>query len=276
MRHSIRSLLGRSLRTVQSPRRLRVEELERRDTPTPMASTLYVNDNWVDVNGGSLVAGDTVTSTEPGAPVSAIFGTNAFKTINSAIAAATPYATVQVLQGTYTENVTIDKPLALLGAQNGVAVGGRTIGGAAESVIVAPDKIVTGKTSTTNTNDVIRILADDVIVDGFTVSGNTKSVAGISNTPVTGSPFDAHYLTISNDFIRNAIDDISLATLSSAYVQNNSIEVAKNGIGIQVASQTGNSSAAVYVIANTVYAAAGVIAKGDQYCPAICRITTAV
>ena len=81
----------------------------------------------------SAAATLTVNDDTAGAgPAGATCATPGFPTISAAVAAASPGDTVAVCAGTYTESVTVDKELTLLGAQAGVDARGRV----AEEAIV--------------------------------------------------------------------------------------------------------------------------------------------
>ena len=84
-------------------------------------------------------------------------------TIGAAVSAAVAGDTVTVAAGTYSEVVTLSKTLTLRGAQAGIDA--RTRSGS-ESVIGSPD----GRTELT-------ISANDVVVDGFTIQGNTNVIS---------------------------------------------------------------------------------------------------
>lgn len=85
--------------------------------------------------------------------------TGMFSTINAGVAAANTYDTVRVQPGTYNEVVVINKTIQLLGAQAGVDARNRS----------GPESIVTGS----DISGIIQVNADNVVVDGFTVIGNT-------------------------------------------------------------------------------------------------------
>jgi hypothetical protein len=100
-----------------------------------------------------------------------IVGPGFIPTITAGIAAASDFDTVRVLPGTYSENIVVDKTIQLLGAQAGVDARTRT--GAPESIIEG-----TGARP-------FQVTADNVVIDGFTVQGNTLG-HGISVGNVSG------------------------------------------------------------------------------------------
>src|SRR5205085_5645285 len=102
--------------------------------------------------------------------------------IQRGVDAASAGNTVNVEAGTYTEAVTVNKTLTLLGAQRGVDA--RTRGAVPESNVNGPG----GSFS---------LAANNVVLDGFTVQGTT-----------TGAPFGAGVVTsasFSGYAIRNNI-----------------------------------------------------------------------
>lgn len=83
-------------------------------------------------------------------------GGGCFLSIQAAIDAAAPGDVIDVAPGTYNEQVAINKTITLRGANAGIDARSRT--GAGESII-------------THADGPVQILADDVVVDGFTIQG---------------------------------------------------------------------------------------------------------
>jgi hypothetical protein len=141
--------------------------------------------NWyVDPAGN-----DSNTCTAPG-PASAC------KTITAAIGKASAGDTINVAIGLYNEQVQITKTLTLLGAQNGVDA--RTRSGA-ESTI-------------DNACGPVQIMADKVVLDGFTIQGSTLPdpcfLAGIWTNPGFSGTHGGHQ--ILNNIVQNNISGIEL------------------------------------------------------------------
>jgi hypothetical protein len=169
---------------------LGVELLEERSL---LAANVFMNDNWdlVADNGaiGVLDAGDVVQNnndTLNTGGVIATYGVDAFGTITTgavtganpsfdniqeAIAATDIGGTLNVLEGTYTENFTLGKSINMLGAQAGVDARGRV---ATETILSSP-----GGAGTT------MLLVTGVAgssIDGFTFSGSTRAIESSSGT----------------------------------------------------------------------------------------------
>jgi nitrous oxidase accessory protein NosD len=121
---------------------------------------------------------------------------DACMTINAAIAKASPGDSINVAIGLYNEQVQITKSLTLLGAQAGVDA--RTRSGS-ESVI-------------DNACGPVQIMANSVVLDGFTIQGSTSSdpcfIAGIWTNPGFSGTHGGHQ--ILNNIIQNNILGIEL------------------------------------------------------------------
>ena len=116
----------------------------------------------------------------------------AYSTIQSAVTAASPGATIYVCAGTYAESPTIDKPLVLLGAQYDVDA--RTRDGSYETVVNGSGGISYSAGATTGT------------LNGFTVTGYQGSVAAI-DAQGTGSSW-----SFLNDIVDASNGGIALNT----------------------------------------------------------------
>jgi len=103
----------------------------------------------------------------------------AFSTIQAAINAASPGDTIKVCPGVYTEQVYVDKPLSLLGAQAGMDARTRAVAPAMESVII-PD-VSSPDPSAGPFVVLIYVDADDVTIDGFTLDGDNPSLTSSVN-----------------------------------------------------------------------------------------------
>jgi hypothetical protein len=153
--------------------------------------------------------------------------TNACKTIMGAVTKASANDTINVAIGLYNEQVQIGKTLTLLGAQNGVDA--RTRSGS-ESTI-------------DNACGPVQIMADKVVIDGFTIQGSTMSdpcfLAGIWTNPGFSGTHGGHQ--ILNNIIQNNISGIELdndgtfaTKVQGNLIQNNNNPGPGAGNGIQV------------------------------------------
>jgi hypothetical protein len=165
---------------------------DRTDTPTEAAPTLLAQfsqpvDLVVDDDGlASITDCNALTPT--------------FPTINLAIMAASPGQKIGVCPGVYNEMVNINKDnLTLLGAKSGVDARTRAFVLTDESVI-------------NNTCGPVQIMADNDVLDGFTVQGSTMSdpcfIAGIWSNPGFSGTHGGH--TILNNIVQNNISGIEL------------------------------------------------------------------
>ena len=158
---------------------------------------------------------------------------------------------VHVEAGTYAENILINKPLTLLGAQAGQDANARFatfINGpngpkASQSV----ESIITAPSVDTANNDLVRIVSDDVTVDGFVVDGNNPSLGTSGALKINGAgPYvDA----------RNGIDTLDPATggqaVNGLLIENNIVQnVAHDGIALINPSNTSAVSSGSLVTGN--------------------------
>jgi nitrous oxidase accessory protein NosD len=132
-----------------------------------------------------------------------------YATIQDAVDAAAPGATIDVDAGVYPELVTVFKPLTLHGAEAGVDARAGARGGSGETVVRGESFGGGVRTSA------FRITADGVTLDGFTVQDNTSSgtfgAGVVIDELVSGS-------TIVNNIIQNNVSGLFLAN-SSATLQ---------------------------------------------------------
>jgi hypothetical protein len=130
-----------------------------------------------------------------------------YSTIQAAVNAAAAGNTITVDAGTYNETVTINKTLTLKGAKAGIDARTRSTSG--ESIV-------------SNVNGAFRINAKGVILDGFTVQGETSQAdltgAGIVMAPtVSGTQ-------LRNNIVQNNVAGVFLANSSATdpcIIQNN-------------------------------------------------------
>lgn len=130
-----------------------------------------------------------------------------YSTIQAAVNAAVAGNTITVDAGTYNETVTVNKTLTLKGAKAGID---------------ARTRATTGESIVSNINGCFRINAKGVILDGFTVQGETSKDdllgAGIVMAPtVSGTQ-------LRNNIVQNNVAGVFLANSSATdacVIQNN-------------------------------------------------------
>jgi parallel beta-helix repeat protein len=157
---------------------------------------------------------------------------NPYQTINDAIAASTDGDTIYVFNGTYVENVWVDKSLTIIG------------NGTGNTTIEAPGG-----------GDVVMVIADMVNITGFTcMSGSngihlfTASNCTISNNNVTNNPYGIVIeSSVNNDIIDNEVFSnwqrgIYVFQSSDNTITNNNVSNA--GTGILVESSSNNNISA--------------------------------
>ena len=132
-----------------------------------------------------------------------------YATIQSAVNAAPTGGTVTVDAGTYAETVTITKRLVVRGAQAGVD--GRTAG--RPTATAATESVVTGGTSGSVRTRAFHVLADDVTIDGFTVTGETDAADALGAGIVIGP--NRSGADVVNDVIRGNVSGLFLANASA-------------------------------------------------------------
>jgi len=160
--------------------------------------------------------------------------TATFTSISAAVAVATAGDTIKVCAGTYNELVQVNKTLTILGAQATVDARTRAVPVTSESVVG-------------NGDGAFQILANNVVIDGFTIQGvnnpqptvPTALGAGIWTNPGFSGTDGGHQ--IRNNIIQNNIIGIELdntglfqTRVERNLIQNNNANAAgaDNGTGI--------------------------------------------
>ena len=163
--------------------------------------------------------------TPAGTPVHDLTSGMNFATIQAAVTAAAANDVILIDAGTYAENVTINKALTLEGAKHGMNADTRFaafVGGKAdptkEAILTTPTNNPLGVNP--GANDLIRVEASGVTIDGLVIDGNNpalgnSTVTGFGNVPIharrgitnidsaTDSPDPAGNLTVENNIIQN-------------------------------------------------------------------------
>ena len=184
---------------------------------------LYVNDNS---NTGNFYTTAVGNDDNPGVPAAP------FRTITKAVTVAQNTNTIFADPGTYAENVTVNKQLTLKGRQAGANVNTRFTGFVSlkantglETVITAPaNNPVNGNPGA---NDLVRVTASGVTIDGFVLDGNNASL------PVSTVLDEASLSIHARRGITNIDNSDGFNPLNNLVVKNNIIQnVAQRGISL--------------------------------------------
>ncbi|HUE73617.1 MAG TPA: CHRD domain-containing protein [Pirellulaceae bacterium] len=213
--------------------------MERRD----LLATLYVDSTPVlggpgadqfTASGGSQVNVGNLTQ-----------GIDLFTTISAAVSAAAPGDVINVADGTYSELVTVNKTLTLLGNQFGIDA--RTRG-------VVSESIVTGNAGTTS----FIVAANDVQIDGFTVRDQTnvnQFGAGVFLQPGTaGTEFRNNIVefNVIGLFLANA-DAGNQTVIERNVFRENNQPGAGSGNGIYLDQFTAGGAVTNVLISNNLF-----------------------
>lgn len=144
-----------------------------------------------------------------------------YKQIQNAIDDAVSGDIIVVGQGTYAENLEINKSLTLKGVRAGIA-GNESDRGSAETFLTAPSGAAA-----------IQIMASDVTIDG--IETDSDILATQNDTPISN-------LVIQNVRSLGATDGINIEDAETAIIENNLIE---GGSGIVVGLFTSSTSAMI-------------------------------
>ena len=142
-----------------------------------------------------------------------------YATIHAAVNAANAGDTIIVRDGTYTENVDVNKSLTI-----------KSENGSVKTVVQAADAL----------DHIFEVTADYVTIKGFTVKKATGEAGGISRSPVAGIfLFNAHYCDILCNNVLNNRDGIYLqASGDSTLKSNNIFTNNRHGIRLGWSSKT--------------------------------------
>lgn len=220
------------------------------------------------VLSGSAVAGASgidPIQPPPGATIVGVASASCastFTTIQAAIDAASPAATLYVCAGTYPESLTIDKPLTLLGAQYGVDA--RTRSAAPETTITGAGGIHYTAGATTGT------------LSGFTLSGYSGGTGEVVASNVgSGWTFTDDIIDVSNGGIYVNTDGIVNPSPSNiadnAFVQATPSWASSGDFGQAVlvwANTANNLSISNNSFTNLSGPGAGINTTGDGSCGA--------
>jgi hypothetical protein len=196
--------------------------------------------------GQSIADADSVTAgSQP-----AIYGYDAFSTIQGAINAVAFGGTTRVNPGTYAESVTVNKSLSLLGPNAGVAGNGVR---SAEAIIMPA---VSGASPYSGTHTtIVTVTASNVTIKGFLIEGAAGLPGGVALTNTGMTPTLTNAMTGIGSFDSGALTGVDVSVyaniptytaIGGLTVQNNIIQdIAYQGIDIGFASNgspSGNSA----------------------------------
>ena len=170
------------------------------------------------------------------------------ETIGAAVAAAMPDDTVEISPGVFSETVIIDKPLAILGANDGISAGADPGLRGAETLIEGGIKVIAGASGTVVSGLRIEQGFDDagvqtgILIDAANVTVRDSVIAGIGIIPAPVPGSHAAKVTANGDgviFSDSRIEDntagLNLEAMAGATLAGNRIE-GNAGEGVHVRS----------------------------------------
>jgi hypothetical protein len=179
-------------------------------------------------------------------PVTNVTLNTHYLTIQAAVTAATATNVIEVCKGTYAETITVDKALTINGPQDNVdadtrfaafvtGVDGPKAAPAIEAIITAPTNNPTS--GNPGANDLFRVLASGVTINGFVIDGNNPAIAGVSGTVLNGVEIDARR-ALTNVSSADVVVPINNLNLQFNILQN----FGQRGISLSGnAASTGNT-----------------------------------
>ena len=222
---------------------------------TDLAS-LYALENQItdglDVSGAGLVrllSGDVflAASSEAASPGS----------LQRAVNLAASADTVYVQAGTYVGNVIVNNPVALIGPNTNLA--GYATGRVAEAII-EPD--VSGANPYSAPLALVEVLASNVTIDGFTLTGQNDTLGGAGNAnavPLTGvaGTYAQAAVAISSYELNSSADltsgnaSASIAAPTNLVIQNNVIEDVSY-IGVDLGRDSNGTASSDIITKNVI------------------------
>gem|GEM_PF-1441947 len=155
-----------------------------------------------------LYLSSTAVQTRANNPVTDITTGNTYATIQAAVTAANPNDVLSVSAGIYAENVTVNKPLTIRGAN--VGINPNTGARAAESIVIP------AVADPTDDNSIFQVTADNVTIDGFTLDGHNGVLNG--GNVINGVTSFVGYA------VANVNSSKALANVNNLIVRNNIIQ----------------------------------------------------
>ena len=217
-------------------------QLRARGPATTISGNTVDDSNTTQTSGGIYVQNTGQTAQQVAAandfsgPTATASGTTGgvFSTIQAAVNNASIGGTVTASAGTFVENVTINKAVTLVGAQSGQDAdvrAGNFVNGKADDTLETVLTTPSNDSSETGGNDLIRVTADGVTIDGLVLDGNNAALApsgamvgtidvdvryAITNLAASsvegtgGASFDANGLLVTNSVIQNTFGGVVL------------------------------------------------------------------
>ena len=191
-------------------------------TPAAQPDFVWVNDDWTisnDTGAAGLSTGDIVY--DSGTNTAAVYGVDGFSSIQAAVNAVNTNGSVDVLAGTYTEQVDIGKNIHVFGA------------GQSNTTLQAPASLVTNFTTSGPNKAVVYIHSNNVQIDNLKIDGMG---VGNGNNRIVG-------IGVNNG--GGTIDHVTITR-----VRNNPLDGVQAGVGIL--DNNGDSVARSITITNNI------------------------
>lgn len=168
-----------------------------------LTENLFVDDDWADGLNDPVI-GQPVEVTYKGMTFYTIYGLNSFAAIQPAVDTAVAGDVVHVFAGTYTETITIDESISLLGPNANFNPKTDAVPDVADQAVIMPDVDDAWGT-------VLTVTGGDVTIRGLTFDGdnpNLTSDQGNTRNGVDINSAEAIYteadsVTISNNIVKN-------------------------------------------------------------------------
>ncbi|MBB5039460.1 choice-of-anchor D domain-containing protein [Prosthecobacter dejongeii] len=146
-------------------------------------TALIITENNVTSIADFIAANTLVKNGQPAG--AALTGSNAFTTINAAIAAAALNANINLLAGTYSEYVNVNKAVTLIGAPNRASIVQAPAGAATSAVTIAASNATISGLTITRSGNTVATWNDTLSSAGISIQGAFTN-ARITENLITG------------------------------------------------------------------------------------------
>uniref|UniRef100_UPI0030D83D28 beta strand repeat-containing protein n=1 Tax=uncultured Gimesia sp. TaxID=1678688 RepID=UPI0030D83D28 len=199
-----------------------------------LLTTFFVDDDFSGLtNGDAIVDIDPETMGDQ----AGVFGTDAFATIQAAVTAAVAGDTINIADGTYAEDVTVNTSVTLQGANAGIAAG-------VDPGVRGAESELTGG---------FRLFANDVVIDGLTIVDGTGP-AGIGSQSAVFMTAGTSGHTIENNILQGPGTGVeSRGVLSTFNGNNDNITIQNNEIYNWVAGIHNQGNTNVDIFGNNIH-----------------------